>query len=787
MTTRIGDRIHSRDEAAPPVRRRIGDAIYDRAPQEQRAPGIVQGTDPYANDWLAQTQRSVEARTKANYTSGLRMLGNSLIGDTEGRVAAANDYLDAQERASRLGPAAQDFDTNKGVGHNASALGYMAANMVPDMAFSIAGGLVGRTGARGVAAKLGTRNMMAEAVRATGRTPRGVDIAGKTGFALGVTAGGFPGLNANSAEKMADPNLSWEDAQKLNLTTAAAAATQAIPLERLGGRILGNKAADAGRGFISRTGREMGRQGLLEGAQEVTQEAIQNAGHAWVEGNLQPLIGDGSFNDILSMYGPSFIAGNILGSAMGGAAEVGSTTVDATGRAVRNIPKAYESTRSMVEDGLASFSAWRKHRGGASAGRRYAPGERMDDSAEGGMSMDDIASMMRGNETTAPGSAAERMAQHEADAAERRENDDLISAMTGDGDMLNVPGEVKPWTQNLYQYENDTQARLMAYVNEQRLTQPQAQAAAKALHRLYTAQELTDTDMAVYDFLRDSGAMSPQALRGHQALGQVMSGRAQQAGRENAAQRRLAGVIAQMDATPEASAALLAERGDLLRAAGYNTGMLNTRLSPAKMLEQYEGVGQRETSKQMHALMSSDGAAAAAMADGTDRSVGNALDNTGAEARSDRTYEDTGVDDAGNTYGEGISVGTTGERFTAAQAAARDAQARVDNASTDGARRAAQRELDMANEQLAESRAALNEHVWGKTSAKYPYGKNIYSVQHGEGAGAQKVLADANADAGRVRVDIPLDDMPNTIAINKWEGLQRRATKSLNTKEDTST
>lgn len=419
------------------------------------APGQIDGRDPYADNWVGQTTRSVAANLANDLTEGVSFLGRGLLGDTEGRQAAAERYLAGQEDARAMGPAIQSFEDAKAAGGDlgdyGASLGYMAAGLLPDVAMTATGiglggsaarlvarkvvtgsiadgieatagaaarrsmaGSVGRTQARAAATAAGggpeavsaaarvataqaneaaRKAAMGEAVKIAGRTPRvgigadtaeealtrgaraAIDSAGTWGGRAGGTAAAIPTLNGSAnAEKAADADTTTADMWKLAAGTTAAAATQVIPIERFLSKFGTPARAAAAKNaerFLPKATKEALAQGAYEGTQEVVQQALQNGSHAWVEENWDAVASPKAFQQYLS----SFLAGGILGGAMGaggvGARSVGGAVGRGAGWARDKTSAGYQALREKI----AKNAQAKRDRDGMR--KQYAPGEAM--------------------------------------------------------------------------------------------------------------------------------------------------------------------------------------------------------------------------------------------------------------------------------------------------------------------------------------------------------------------------------------------------------------------------
>lgn len=365
-------------------------------------PTTIETIDPYEGNWLAETTRSQLQRV-ANYAPALEGLARRSIGDEAGADDAFSRYLEGEERARALGPRVQTFDDAEDAGGDfgdyASAVGYQAAQFVPDLALSLTGAGLGAVGARGIARRavastvereLGERAttsaVRSEARREAGRaakaaselrTPRDgadallnqrlrdqasrlvnegrvgadtVDAATKLGRVAGAAAGQYPGLTADSVEQLQQA----DDAgvAKIAAANLGAAAIGAIPVERFFGRF-GDDAVQQVRrsadGFFKRVAKEYAKQGVTEAGTEVAQTAVQLAGQKWANDNID-LLGP----EAMDQYIASAIGGFVAGGTLGGASEAGRATGDAVRAGIRRIGAGADALRTRVRGALGA-------------------------------------------------------------------------------------------------------------------------------------------------------------------------------------------------------------------------------------------------------------------------------------------------------------------------------------------------------------------------------------------------------------------------------------------------
>lgn len=383
-------------------RRAAADADYYDARE-------VEEIDPNKGNWGAETTRSIASSTANDLTSGLEYLGRGLVGDTEGRQRAAEEYLVGQEEARAMGPEIQTMDdaaaAGGGVGDYLKYGAYEFAKMVPDIAMTAtgigAGGVAARAGAktllrrsvakdlrefatqRGVfeaAEETATKKVMQSGLRAmdapnaiklaraeardgiedtiarqaaiaSGRTPRDIAAraaAGRVGGLVGGTAASIPTLNGSeNAELAADADTTTGDMWALAAGTTAAAATQVLPLERLMGRF-----GSAARAEVAKKAERFlpraAREGLTQGAFEGSQEVLQQA----LQNASQAYVTE----DPTRLWGPDaakeYLASFIVGGAMGGTLGVAGEGVRSLGGGVAN---ASRTSRDYIKGKMQEY------------------------------------------------------------------------------------------------------------------------------------------------------------------------------------------------------------------------------------------------------------------------------------------------------------------------------------------------------------------------------------------------------------------------------------------------
>ena len=329
--------------------------------------------------WLDKTSASVVQRQRG-MPDLLAAAGNFVTGDRAGAKRRLGAYMENEELATSLGPAVQDIGQVKNAGDAASFVGYTVANMLPDAAAALLGaGVVSgitkqvlkRTAEKQIAGRLLSKEGAKLAAERTAlktaqvsSTPafQAADAAGKNAFLkgagmqaseevgkeLGVRAAaiaarkGTNGLVTGSAavtgsaiggtpsqlkeqadfmQKNAD-TLTASDMGKLIGGAAVAASTDYLPFARLSGRFgddIINAAVKRNR-FMKRFTKETAEQFAAEGSQEAGQAFIIKASQSFVDENVELFDHDARME-----YLTNFVAGGIVGGALGGAGEVGRT------------------------------------------------------------------------------------------------------------------------------------------------------------------------------------------------------------------------------------------------------------------------------------------------------------------------------------------------------------------------------------------------------------------------------------------------------------------------------
>lgn len=375
------------------------------------------------------------------------------------------------------------------------------------------------------------RAAMQEAARIAGRTPRTgtnpfqetIARGGRWAGRAGGTAAGVPRANSGNAELLADEETSQGDAAALLAGSVAGAATGVLPVERLFGRF-GQKATrqierDTAR-FLPRVAKEYGKQGLAEGSQEVVQQATQLASHAYVKQNPELLYNDDAWNQYLASFG----AGFVLGGALGSGVEVGRTGAQAARKATG---RTLKSAQDLFREGVAKY-------GQRARDRRPAPGAEVP-SEEG--STEGVGSAFMRN-LRSLGDNVGRMGRATADrfrgTQDDVQNDEIADGMLsrfGENGQWEIPGLRRNPAQNPVELKSPMQARLMAYVaDDSPVWQDKntARRVGKALERLFgdraKGNAVSDTDIAIYDWLVDSGSMSRETMVAMKGVGHLWAG-----------------------------------------------------------------------------------------------------------------------------------------------------------------------------------------------------------------------------------------------------------------------
>lgn len=413
-------------------------------PNAIRRRTVSVGEDPYKGNWLAETGRSIAARTAADWRYAPEVIGRYAFGDEEGAQEVAGRWQQRLQRAQDLGPEVQDFSQVNDVGSALSATGYQVASLVPDLAMAATGGGLAGVGAKGLmrraavssiadtvenragavaareaAGRIARREAMlgaagdakavsgairvanaqvSEAARESamkqaaliaGRTPRVVkriDAAGTAGFRTGAALTGIPTLSEQNVERYADADTTSADAAKLLAGTAAAASLQAFPLERLAGRFgreAGAEIAKRGERFLTRAGKEFGKQGAAEGTQEGAQQALQLASMAWMDENMDVFTKpDENGQTGMDSIAQNAMAGFLLGGLLGSGAE----TVRSSGGLLRDAGGATRDAYVRLRDATKARLAEAAEKARTTAANRRKAGEPMDDDvpADGG-------------------------------------------------------------------------------------------------------------------------------------------------------------------------------------------------------------------------------------------------------------------------------------------------------------------------------------------------------------------------------------------------------------------
>lgn len=369
---------------------------------------LADTVDTVEGNWLGEVGRGVGYKLGST-VPGVELLGRRLLGDDAGADAALDKVTSLQRRERELGPQVQTLDDVNGVGDGAKWLGYQAAQLVPDVALTLtgvgAGATIARQGAKkmverqiagelrefagrrgvteageraatreallarsgdelGDAMRIGRANADEALQKDIGRRARdmvganpqdaaAIALAGRAGGVAGATAGQFPSQNVENAEILGRDGTTQADALKILAGTTAAAALGSLPAERFLGRF-GDEAAAAvranGERFAKRVGKEFAKQGLAEGSTEVAQTVAQLATHKWVDDNID-LLSPEAFDQYLT----SFLAGSVMGGALGASGEVGRTGARKVGEAVQGIKPALKQFRETARSRLSEL------------------------------------------------------------------------------------------------------------------------------------------------------------------------------------------------------------------------------------------------------------------------------------------------------------------------------------------------------------------------------------------------------------------------------------------------
>lgn len=400
-----------------------------------------EGTDPAAGNWTRQTARSVAANTVNNYENLLPAALKGLTGDMEGMREDARAYQAENERAKLLGPAAQDFDGSKGLGHNLQALAYQGANMVPDMvgglgAGAVVGGMtrryarkaiarnvlknelaetVGQAATRKAAADAAGAAARAEAVAEAGSTPAAVSarvrgamassddafkaaamqdalaFAGRTpsriaqldratavGSGVGAGLSQIAGLNTTNAERLASEDTDQGDVQAMAAGTGVAAALSFLPVNRLLGRF-GPKATAEVAQMGERFLPRVAREYAAQGITEGVTEAAQQAAQLASHAWIDKNWDTLVGSDARNEILMSGLLGGVLGGAFGAAGEVGRSGAGAIGGGARAAADVASRAKVKILESIAKAAETRRQ----AFKDRPAAGEAMDgDAAE---------------------------------------------------------------------------------------------------------------------------------------------------------------------------------------------------------------------------------------------------------------------------------------------------------------------------------------------------------------------------------------------------------------------
>lgn len=396
-------------------------------------------TDPDKGNWGVETARSVAANVGNNYVNLLPAALKGLTGDMEGMREDARAYQAENEHAKLIGPAAQDFDGSKGLGHNLQALAYQGANMVPDMVGGLGAGAVVGGMARRYARKAIARNVLknelaetvgqaatrkaaadaagaaarAEAVAEAGSTPAAVSarvrgamassddafkaaamqdalaFAGRTpsriaqldratavGSGVGAGLSQIAGLNTTNAERLASEDTDQGDVQAMAAGTGVAAALSFLPVNRLLGRF-GPKATAEVAQMGERFLPRVAREYAAQGITEGVTEAAQQAAQLASHAWIDKNWDTLVGSDARNEILMSGLLGGVLGGAFGAAGEVGRSGAGAIGGGARAAADVASRAKVKILESIAKAAETRRQ----AFKDRPAAGEAMDGEA----------------------------------------------------------------------------------------------------------------------------------------------------------------------------------------------------------------------------------------------------------------------------------------------------------------------------------------------------------------------------------------------------------------------
>jgi hypothetical protein len=406
-----------------------------QAQQAQNEHVAAAAVDPYADNWGAQTVRSVAASTAADVPA-IEGLVRKISGDQAGAEDAIDRYRALEEKAQVLGPEVQTLDDVHGVGDAAQWAGFKLAGLAPDIALAIGTDGVGtaavegvaQAGARGLArraierqaARSGVESVAgsaAERAAATGaaeaaservaaaqareaaaeatgsrvdalanrfvRESAGTQRAIKAGGMLGAGAGMFPSMNKANADLIESKDTDSNDALKLAAGTYAASVAGALPvghfLSKFGGGVEEAIVKSAAEKYMPRLLKETGVHAAGGAAAGVASAALERATHKWVDDNVDMLSPE-AFDQYLEAAG----GGALLGGGFGAVGVTGQHTLGKVAEGLRsfsgdNFKQRVSSFRSAAKERLEGLSSGIND--ALKSGRRARNGEEVNTEA----------------------------------------------------------------------------------------------------------------------------------------------------------------------------------------------------------------------------------------------------------------------------------------------------------------------------------------------------------------------------------------------------------------------
>lgn len=746
------------------------------------APTGVTTVDPYKGNWAAETTRS-QAQRLGNMPTALEGLGRQVLGDQTGADAAYKRFLEGEQRATELGPQVQTFDdaskNGGGIGDYASAIGYQAAQFLPDIAMAATGAGVGAGVAKGVArraavtavkdvvenraANVAAREVavqaatrraalaapdgaravsdamrvaraqttdaareasLAEAARIAGRTPRiqrNIALAEKVGGTAGGAAGFYPSTVGASVPFLQE-HKGQAAAAKVGSVDALAALVGSLPFGKAFEALAPEAKAAAKKALQEDTTRFLPR--LLKdttahaaggGTAGAAMTATQLAGHKWVDNNVDLLDANA-----MGQYLDSFVGGAVAGGAFG----AGGVIKSRAGRALRN---GVGNVRDMVRGALSDYAD--KARALVAKGRE---GQVVEDGDTTGPTLlqrlRGAAESVRGTAQAGMQNVASRFRQHESDLqgehAIDEATDRLASHFEG-GAPEAIPGKLRAANQNPITGLGGLRDHLMSYVDANSpvwMDKSTARYAADSLERLVTGKRLTAKDLKVHEALTESGALKPEALDAMKVAGKQWGSHLEQ-------------LAAHEDAKP----ADFSGDGDV--GHGAMAEQLRAALDAAHRTDL---LGQHEPH---------DG-------------VEHAVDATGHAAPEGELVNGSLNEGSRSAVEDGASHA---ERFANARVAGLRAGELLRAAKGQPHEAEAQAAYDAAKAHYDQAKQALVRHVYGEPTANQPYGKNVIYQSSKDAT----VFEGKLAEPGRVEID-PVD-------IGRTKPLMARRALSLDT------